>query len=60
MDSQSKPTSKEVISKYAGLSNFMRNATDEDKKIVFTTVMRKVNEQQRQIIQKSQNFSEDL
>lgn len=60
MTSKSKQTSDEVISKYTDFSDFIRNATVEDKEIVFTGVMGKVSKQQLNIIQKAKSLSENL
>lgn len=54
--SKSTPTSKEVVSKYAGFTDFIRNATEQDKEIVFTAVLHTVNAQQRAVIQKAEQL----
>lgn len=51
--------SKQVVSKFDGFSDFILNATTEDKEIVFKTVMRRVSAQQKRIIQQADALKGD-
>lgn len=45
--------------KFEGLSDFFRNATDEEKREVYLEVMEKANEEQLKIIEKAKEIEED-
>ncbi|WP_391559720.1 hypothetical protein [Robertmurraya sp.] len=44
--------------KFEGLSDFFRNATDEEKREVYLEVMQKANEEQLKIIEKAKELKE--
>ena len=43
-------TSKEVLAKYKGFSDFMRNATEEDKRVVYEDVARQATKDQKESV----------
>lgn len=44
--------------KFEGLSDFFRNATDEEKRKVYLEVIQKANEEQLKIIEKAKELEE--
>lgn len=46
--------------KFEGLSDFFRNATDEEKKEVYLEVIQKANEEQLKIIEKAKEIEENV
>lgn len=44
--------------KFEGLSDFFRNATDEEKREVYLEVMQKANEEQLKIIEQAKEIEE--
>ncbi len=45
--------------KFEGLSDFFRNATDEEKREVYLEVMEKASEEQLKIIEKAKEIERD-
>ena len=45
--------------KFEGLSDFFRNATDEEKREVYLEVIEKANEEQLKTIEKSKEIERD-
>lgn len=46
--------------KFEGLSDFFRNATDEEKREVYLEVMQKASEEQLKIIEKAKEIEENV
>jgi len=44
--------------KFEGLSDFFRNATDEEKREVYLEVIKKANEEQLKIIEKAKEIKD--
>lgn len=45
--------------KFEGLSDFFRNATDEEKREVYLEVIQKANEEQLKIIEKAKEIEDN-